>query len=175
MKQTISLAIALMLAFSGVFAKTNETATKQATAKSDNISVTYGQPTKNGRVIFGNPTDNAVIPYGTVWCTGEGMATEVTFKKDCKVGGNRMALKAGTYTLFTKPAHGEWIFIFNSQLKQHGSADYEKNKTKNVVETWALNKKLESAVEKFTITPKTDGLLMEWDNVSVMLPVEFSN
>jgi len=174
MKQTISLAIIMMLAISGVFAKDNQQAAKHATVKNDNISVNYGQPSRNGKVIFGTPSENALIPYGTIWSTGEGKATEVTFKQDCKVGGNKLALKAGTYTLFTKPAKGEWVFMFNTQLNQNGTADLEKNKNKTVLQTWGLSKRLETPVEKLTITPSADGLLFEWDHASVLLPVEFA-
>ncbi len=175
MKQTISLAIIMMLAISGVFAKDNQTASKRATAKGDNVSVSYGQPSKNGKTIFGYPDENATIPYGSLWCTGEGQAAEITFTKDCKIGGNKQSLKAGTYSLFTKPAHGEWIFMFNTQLKQNGTSEYAKYRNKDVVNTWALVKHLETPVEKFTITPKADGILMEWDQTSVLIPVEYTN
>lgn len=173
MKQTISLAIVMMLAISGVFAKDNLQASKHATVKSDKVSVTYGQPSKNGKVVFGFPNENPMIAYGSLWGTGDGLVTEVTLKQDCKVGGNKVPLKAGTYSLYTKPAPGEWIFLFSTQLKQNGTASFDMKKV--VTSTWGLKKPLETAVEKFTITPKADGLLMEWDKTSVLLPMEFVN
>jgi hypothetical protein len=64
-------------------------------AESANVKVTYGQPSKKGRVIFGG-----LEKFGTVWRTGANGATEITFKKDVKFGGK--SVKAGTYSLFSK-------------------------------------------------------------------------
>ena len=161
----------MMLAISGVFAKDNKAgANKPVTAKGTNISVTYEQPSKNGRVIFGKPEDNPVMAYGKVW---DVPAAQITFTKDCLVGGNKRQLKAGTYSVFIRPAQGEWIFIFNSQPKLTNAADLEKNKDKTILQTWGLTKKLDNVVEAFTITPQKDGLLVEWDQSSVLFPVEF--
>ena len=175
MKQTISLAIAMMVAISGVFAKDNTNASKRTTVKGDNVSVTYGPAAKNGRTIFGMPTDNPVIPYGTMWGTGDGQAAQITFTKTCLIGGNKKEVKAGTYTLLTRPAQGEWVFQFSTQLNQNGSADYEKYKKTVFLSTWGLTKHLEKPVENLTITAQKDGLLLEWDQTSVLLPVTAAN
>ncbi len=176
MKQTISLAIIMMLAISGVFAKNKEArVSPHTTVNGTNVSVTYGQPSKKGRVIFGAKDLNPLVPYGDVWRTGADEATQVTFTKDVYIGGNAQKLAAGTYTLFTKPAPREWVFIFNSKLKQWGAFDYEQNKSKDVLTTSGVVKHLDHSVETFTITPQADGLLLEWDQVSVLLPVKFSD
>ena len=71
-------------------------ASPRMTAEGKNVKVSYGQPSKKGRVIFGE-----LVPYGKVWRLGANEATEITFEKDGSFGGK--PVKAGTYTLFTIP------------------------------------------------------------------------
>lgn len=171
MKHTISLALVMMLAISSVFAKDKERASKHTTTKNGNISVTYGQPSKKGRVIFGTAQEGALVPYGEIWRAGADEATEITFKEPCVFGG--YSVKAGTYTLFIKPTKMEWTIILNGQLGQWGSFGYEKVKDKNVLQTNVAAKHLDKPVETFTISVKNDGLLMEWDQTSAFVPVTF--
>ncbi len=173
MKKIISIALVSMLAISGAIAKDVATTSKRVTAKGDNVSITYGQASRNGQVIFGKTSDNAQIPNGTLWCTGDGKVAQVTINKNCRVGGNKVPLKAGTYSLYTRPCGGEWVFMFNTQLNQSGIASFNADKT--VCQTWALVKHLGTPVEQFTVTPQNGGLLMEWDTQSVLLPVEFDS
>lgn len=130
------------------------------------ISVTYGRPYKKGREIFGG-----LEKYGKVWRTGADEATQITFAKDATFGGK--PVKAGTYTLFTIPNEKEWTIILNSQLKQWGAYDYEKNKGKDVLQINVPVKKLDKVVEQHTIrfTPKND-LIIEWDQTQVSVPIK---
>ena len=48
-------------------------ASPKAEAQGKDVKVTYGQPSKKGRVIFGS-----LVPYGEVWRTGANEATEIT-------------------------------------------------------------------------------------------------
>lgn len=138
----------------------------RAFAESANVKVSYGQPSKKGRVVFGG-----LEKFGTVWRTGANEATEVTFKKDVKFGGK--SVKAGTYSLFSKLGEKEWTIILNSELKQWGAYGYEKVKDKNVAEVTVPVKSLKDVVEKLTITTDDKILTISWDTTSVAVPMEF--
>ena len=138
----------------------------RVSAESANVKVSYGQPSKKGRVIFGG-----LEKFGTVWRTGANEATEITFKKDGKFGGK--PVKAGTYSLFSKLGEKDWTIILNSELKQWGAYGYEKVKDKNVVEVSVPVKTLKDVVEKLTITTNDKILTISWDTTSVVVPMEF--
>jgi Protein of unknown function (DUF2911) len=167
MKQTLSFALIMLFAVSSVFAKgPEERASKHTTVKDANMSITYGQPSKKGRQIFG-----ALVPYDQVWRTGADEATEITFNKDCTI--NDHLVKAGTYTLFTIPRSSEWTLILNTELKQWGAFGYDKIKSKNVLEVTIAANHANKVVETFTMTPKPEGVLLEWDNTIVLIPIKF--
>ena len=136
----------------------------RVTAKSELAEIGYGQPSKNGRVIFGE-----LVPYGKVWRTGANMSTDLEVKTDVIFGGKE--LKKGTYAVFTIPGENEWTIILNSKPAQHGASEYEKNKDKNVLEVKAPVEKTASVQEKFTIFFDADNLVFNWDNVVVKVPL----
>ena len=137
------------------------------TNESTNISVTYGQPSKNGRVIFGG-----LEKYGKVWRTGANAATEITFRKDVNFGGT--AVKAGTYTLYTVPNETEWTVILNPELKQFGAFGYDKIKDKNVAEVKVPVTRLNTPEEKLIIRSNDDKeLIISWDDVLVRVPLKW--
>lgn len=165
MKKTVLLLSFLFSITSLVFAQ-EKRASPHVTAESKNVKVTYGQPSKKGRQIFGG-----LEKFGTVWRTGADEATEITFAKDGKFGGK--AVKAGTYTLFSKLGEKEWTIILNSELKQWGAYGYDKIKDKNVVEVAVPTKSLSTPQEKLTITTDDKVLTIAWDTTSVSVPMEF--
>ena len=181
MKRTTSLLLILAVAFTGVnaqeknkskkhsseAAQEKERVSKHTTVKGDLISVTYGQPSKKGRVIFG---EGGLVPYGQVWRTGADEATEITFKKDCVFGDQKV--KAGTYSMFTAPYPGEWLVVLNSELGQWGAFGYDKIKNKNVATTNGIVEKLNNEVETFTIAAEKGGMRMSWDKTSVFIPIK---
>ncbi|MBW8684573.1 DUF2911 domain-containing protein [Chitinophaga rhizophila] len=157
-----------LLAGTSSFVSAQEKKAQQSprvTAEGKNVKVSYGQPSKKGRVIFGE-----LVPYGKVWRLGANEATEITFAKDGSFGGK--PVKAGTYTLFTIPEANEWTFILNSDLKQWGAYKYEEIKGKNVLEVKAKATKTSAPVEKLTITVPANKLVVEWDQTHVEVPVK---
>jgi len=137
-------------------------------AEGKDVEVTYGQPSKRGRVIFGD-----LEPYGKVWRTGANEATEITFKKDAVVGGQ--AVKAGTYTLFTIPNENEWTVILNPELKQWGAYGYDKIKSKDLPHIKVPAQKTNSPVEKLTLSfDDKNSLIIEWDQTRVAVPIQIS-
>src|ERR1700675_3642107 len=77
------------------------------------ITINYSSPAVKGRKIWGG-----LVPYDKVWRTGANEATIFETSKDIKIGGK--TLKAGKYSLYTKPGEKEWQVIFNSQTGQWG-------------------------------------------------------
>ena len=132
------------------------------------IKVTYGRPHKKGRNIFGE-----LVPYAKVWRTGANEATEITLTKDVII--NRKKLKAGTYTIFTIPNEDTWKIIFNSDLGQWGSYNY--NADKNVLVIDAKVEKTDVVYEPFTIEfqlqDNRTNLLMMWDTTKVQFTIDF--
>lgn len=137
----------------------------KASAAGKDVSVTYGQPSKKGREIFGK-----LEPFGKVWRAGANEATEITFAKDTKFGGQD--IKAGTYTLFATPNPTEWTIILNSELKQWGAYKYNQIKDKDVLKVTVPVKKLDNVVEKLTYRfDDSNALIIEWDQTQVTVKI----
>ena len=134
-------------------------------ASADGVKVSYGRPSKRGREIFG-----ALVPFDSVWRTGANGATEITFEKEMKFGGEKV--KPGTYSLFTIPTPDSWTIILNTELKQWGSFGYAKIKDKDVLHIKVPVKKLDEAVEMFTIRFDDNRLILEWDKTQVAVKVK---
>jgi hypothetical protein len=164
MKKLVSFIAIAVLSTTSMLAQDKTVASPRMTAKSDNVSISYGQPSKKGRDIFGG-----LVPYGQVWRTGANEATEITFSKVTKVAGH--TVKPGTYSLFTIPEKSEWTIILNSKLKQWGSFKYEEIKKNDVLHITVPAKQAGMAVEKFTIAVTDANLNMQWDMTSVDVPL----
>ena len=134
------------------------------------MKITYCRPHKRGREIFGNPE---LVPYGEIWRTGANEATEITITHDIKIAGND--LKAGTYTIFTIPEEDKWTIILNSELGQWGAYNY--NEDFDVMRFTVPVKMTDVVYEPFTIEfeqhDHTTNILMMWDQVQVVIPVDF--
>ncbi len=159
--------MAAAFVFAGLSAVAQAPASPKLTAESANASVVYGAPSKKGREIFGG-----LVPYGEVWRTGANNATELTLKKDAKVGG--VSVKAGTYTLFTIPkADGNWTVILNPTLGQWGAYGYDKIKDKDLPHIAVKAEKAKEDVERFKMWFEGSDLVLAWDKTSVKVPVKY--
>lgn len=125
------------------------------------ISVSYGSPSKRGRIIFGE-----LVPFDQVWRTGAGSTT--MFVTNSALVFGEVKIPKGSYNLFTVPNESNWILIFNTEPEAWGSAhraEFDFAKTPMSVQ------KLDSPVEKFTIeieSTKNGGeLIMKWDYTKV--------
>ena len=150
-------------------AYSQEIASPKMTAEGKNTKITYGQPSKRGRVIFGD-----LVPYGEVWRTGANEATEITFSKNVVI--DKKEIKAGTYTLFTIPQKDKWTIILNSKLDQWGTYNYDKTKKYDMFKTEVVVKK-SNPQEKLILSFKdsTAGtlLIIAWDEVEIELPITY--
>lgn len=136
------------------------------TLKTKDFTVTYGRPYKKGREIFGK-----LEPFGKVYRVGADEATTITFVKDGSFGGK--PVKAGTYALFAIPTEKAWTIILNSNPKQWGAYDYDKNKAKDVLQVQVPVTMLSAAVEQLTIAAPGKTLTISWDMTKVSIPVSF--
>lgn len=133
-----------------------------------NIKIEYSRPSVKGRVIFGD-----LVPYGKVWRTGANQSTKITFGDDVKVEG--VALKAGTYALYTIPNKDSWDILFYKDLTLAGNvAEYKA--TEEVARVKGKVSATGMKVETFTInvgdvTATTASVDLMWDMTKVSFGV----
>jgi len=154
--------------FSGLLAtaQPNHPNSPHDTVSTKDVKVTYGRPSMKGREIFGK-----LVPYGKVYRLGADEATTITFGKDGTFGGK--PVKAGTYALFAVPGEKNWTIILNSNPKQWGAFDYDKNKDKDVLQTDVAAKMVSTPVEQFTIGLSNQDLSISWEKTKVDVPLKF--
>jgi Protein of unknown function (DUF2911) len=165
----LMFATAVLFLAAGVMAQQQRPSPK-ATAEGTNVKVAYGQPSKKDRVIFGAPGSGALQPYGQLWRTGANEATEITFAKDGKFGGQ--PVKAGTYTLWTIPGEKEWSVILNSDIHFWGT-QHEDHKAKDFLTVKVKPTTTPEVIEKLTYRFAKNDMIIEWDKTSIAVPVDF--
>lgn len=74
------------------------------------LQLTYGRPSKRGRIIFGE-----VVPWKRVWRLGADYATHFSSDKDLQLEG--VTIPAGRYTLWLVPSVTDSSeIIFNKRI-----------------------------------------------------------
>ncbi len=131
------------------------------------IEVVYSRPNIKGRTVFGD-----LVPFGKLWRTGANAATKLTFGEDVSVGG--VAVKAGTYVLYTVPNKDEWEVILNKGLSNWGIDGYKAEE--NVASFKVKPSSLPTSVETFTIlianvTASSAEVVVQWDKTQIAIPV----
>lgn len=133
-----------------------------------NIKIEYSRPSVKGRVIFGD-----LVPYGKVWRTGANSSTKITFGDDVKIEG--VALKAGTYALYTIPNKDSWDILFYKDLTLGGNVG-EYKATDEVLRVKGKVSASPMKFETFTIniadvTSTTANIELLWDMTKVSFAV----
>jgi hypothetical protein len=85
------------------------------------VSIDYGSPSVNKRVIWGE-----LVPYNEVWRTGANELTTITFDDPVKINGTE--LPTGTYGIHSVPRKDEWDIIFSKDAKVDGSSTFNPEK-----------------------------------------------
>ncbi|MBS9462131.1 DUF2911 domain-containing protein [Flagellimonas sp. 389] len=122
------------------------------------VTVDYSRPSMRGRTIFGN-----LVPYDKLWRTGANAYTTISFSTDVTIAGQEV--KAGTYSIFTKPTASNWEVFFYTDTQGGGTPrDWDDSKVvaKATVETFQMPVN----VETFTIT--IDDLTNNGANLGIM-------
>jgi hypothetical protein len=132
------------------------------------IELNYSRPLAKGRKIFGD-----LVPFGAMWRTGANGATKVTFGEDVKVGG--VAVKAGSYALYTIPNANEWEVILNKGVNNGGLSGYKADE--DVARFKVPSMSLPFSLESFTmiiadVMPNSANIQILWENTAVSIPVE---
>ncbi len=131
------------------------------------MRIIYSRPQLNGRKVFGELQE-----YGNVWRLGANEATEMEFFKDVKINGKK--IKKGRYTVYAIPFADKWTFIINKETDIWGSFKYEQSKDIFRVDLPVIkNAVTEAMTIAFDKTTKGADMDMFWDDVKVVLPIEF--
>lgn len=129
------------------------------------IRVLYSRPQKKGRDVFPD-----LVAYDKIWRTGANESTEIMFFEDVVLGDTKV--KAGRYTLYTKPGEEEWEVMINTDLDGWGAYAYDAENTVASITVPAME--TNAPVESFTIMfEKVDDgthMIMAWDDVMIRVP-----
>lgn len=131
------------------------------------MRVIYSRPHLNGRKVFGGLQE-----YGEVWRLGANEATEIEFFRDVKINNQR--IRKGRYTIYTIPYKDKWTFIINRETDTWGSFKY--NAAKDVLRVNLpvyKNPVAENMTIVFTRSDKGADMVMCWDDVKTILPIQF--
>lgn len=173
MKKIFYAIVATALVNFGVNAQTIKTPAPSTTQtiKQDfalsSIEIVYSRPNMKGRVVFGD-----LAPLGKLWRTGANAATKVTFGEDVKVGG--VAVKAGSYVLYTVPNKDEWEVILNKGLNNWGVDGYksEEDVAKFKVKPMTLPMNVETFTMQIAdVMPASANIQIMWEKTAVSFPV----
>ncbi|MGQ0813041.1 MAG: DUF2911 domain-containing protein [Gemmatimonadota bacterium] len=131
------------------------------------VMVTYGRPSKRGRVIFGG-----LVPWGQIWRTGANAASMIHFTIDVEIEGVRVP--KGTYSFWTIPERNQWQFIINKQTWQWGTVYDEKQDVARItVQTETVPVPVETFTIDFKPQPPNGALMMlTWDRTRVLVPMK---
>jgi len=133
------------------------------------VDVDYSRPSAKGRKIFGD-----LVPFGELWRTGANASTKVTLSDDGFVGG--VALKKGTYALYTVPGEREWTIIFYTDVTLWGAPDAADFKEDLVAAKFMASvRPMRDLVESFTLNFSNlrgngGDLELSWEYTKVVIP-----
>ncbi|MGO4921204.1 DUF2911 domain-containing protein [Maribacter spongiicola] len=131
------------------------------------VNIDYSRPSMRGRKVFGN-----LVPFDQLWRTGANGYTLVTFDSDVTIGGKEV--KAGTYSIFTKPGASEWEVFFYTDVVGGGTpSNWEESKI--VAQLSAPVYPIEMPIETFTIsiddvTSNGANIGIMWENTYIGIP-----
>jgi hypothetical protein len=134
--------------------------------------IIYSRPHKKGRLIFGDDV-KSLCPYGKPWRLGANEATEVDFFEPVIISGKNVA--AGRYILYCIPFPDKWVIALNSNLDSWGlQIDPAKDVLRTEVPVQIQQPTIEDFTIVFTAAPYGADILCTWDNVKILMPVNFS-
>ncbi|SDE73565.1 Protein of unknown function [Pricia antarctica] len=132
------------------------------------ITLEYSRPAMRGRTIFGD-----LVPYDKLWRTGANANTKITFGDDVTIDGQDV--KAGTYSIFTKPGESSWEVFVYAQDEGGLPKEWDESRVaaKTVSQVVSLPMKIESFTIGFDDLESGSAILgMMWENVYVPVKIE---
>lgn len=145
--------------------------TTEMTIATTDIEFSYGRPSLRGRKIFGG-----LEPYDLVWRGGANRNPRLVMSKDFFLGDQRV--KAGSYTVFSKPNPQEWTVYLYDEVNKFGAPE-QWDETKVVasikVKPAALPRPIETLHYTFEeISNDHFTLVMEWETTRIVIPFRLS-
>lgn len=130
-----------------------------------NISIEYSRPSVRGRKIFGE-----LVPFEKVWRLGANACTKITIDHYLKFGDQ--LLKPGTYAMFAFPDEERWTVVFNTDIEQWGSNNYNSEldvvSLEVIAEEFDFTETLEIEIEDITLYSGT--LSISWEKTKIEMP-----
>ncbi len=130
--------------------------------------VCFSRPSLRGRTMIGAEA----VPYGQLWRTGANEPTTIHLNTAARIAG--IEVEAGSYSLYTIPQEGDsWTLIVNAATSQWGhESRYAGVEEQDVGRAAVEVETLDETVEQLTIRPMNGGLVLEWQNSRVHIPIE---
>jgi tetratricopeptide (TPR) repeat protein len=141
-------------------------ATVMQTIGLTDISVNYGRPGVNGRIIW-----DSLVPFDTVWRAGANINTVFTVTSPVTIAGQPLA--AGRYGLFMIPAKDKWTVIFSKEANAWGHFSYAKSEDALRVTVTPRPSEMVERLE-YTMDDPTDKsvtVTLRWEKLAVGFPV----
>ena len=142
---------------------------EQAVGLTD-VTINYSRPSMRGRAVYGN-----LVPFDKMWRTGANSNSIISFSNDVEIGGK--TVKAGSYSIFTKPGVSNWEVYFYNDTNNWGLP--EKWDTNNIaaqvnVPTVPLTIETETfTISLGDITNDSAILGIQWAKTYVGVPIKF--
>ncbi len=138
------------------------------------VTIDYGRPGVKGRKIFG-AGDDFLLPNGTIWRTGAGAPTQITFSEDVKINGTDVP--AGEYSIFTHLGDADWKVALYKNLSLNGNnpGNYkeEEEQARFTVKAEKMDWNTETMTFTFgAVTNSTATIDFWWENMHFALNVE---
>lgn len=132
------------------------------------IKITYSRPSMRGRKIMGD-----LIPYGAIWRTGANNNSIINFGDDVLVGNK--ILKAGKYSIYTKPEKSSWEVYFYNKADNSGLPK-KWDESLIAASITAKTKNISEPRENFTISIESinnDGavICLAWEKTEINIPL----
>jgi hypothetical protein len=133
------------------------------------LKVCYGRPSSRGRTMIGGRQ----VPYGELWRTGANEPTMIHATTAISLAG--IAVKPGTYSLYTIPEEDRWTVIVNRSITQWGhiAAYTYRVRRAEVGRVELVPDRLGKHVETLTLHADPRGaLVLEWEHTRLRIPVQ---
>jgi len=170
----ITITLALLLITHCAYAQTNEYPYPSLSPKgtisqivgNTTIQLEYERPSARQRKIFGH-----LVPWNTIWRTGAGHCTKISFDNDVIVGSQPVT--KGTYSVLTIPDHDEWIVILNADTTLYGSYNYDSNKdiARFKCRSRTTSRFYETLTADIEIIPNNARIYFSWEHTQISLDV----
>ena len=132
------------------------------------IKITYSRPSMKGRKIMGD-----LVPYGAIWRTGANDNSLISFSDDVLVGNK--SLKAGKYSIYTRPEKSNWVVYFYNKTDNSGLPK-PWDESLIAASLTVKTKSVSEARENFTISIESINnngafIRLAWEKTEINIPL----